>query len=70
MEHDVVSPALMGKIGAIVEYVDDLRLGKRDEDKRGLHALLDDPEVANWLTTMKSRGTIPRRFVGRTNGGW
>lgn len=70
MEHHVISPSLAGKLAAIVKYVDDRRLGRRGNDQMGLDTLLDDREVADWLTSMGRDGRIRPSFIGRDNGGW
>lgn len=62
--------APLDKLAVIVKYMDDLRLGKRVEDEKGLNSLLDHPDVAEWLTKMLKAGRIAPSFIGSRNGGW
>lgn len=64
--HDMLAQTLTDKIAMMLLYCEDLRGRIRPRDNEAFNSLLDDPEVAAWLTTMRNTGRGRNtRFTGR-----
>lgn len=63
--HDMLTQSLTDKIAMMLIYCEDLRTRIRPRDNDAFNSLLDDPEVARWLTIMRNAGRGRNtRFTG------
>lgn len=62
---DTLPQTLTDKIAMMLHYCEDLRTRVRPRDNDAFNSLLDDPEVAQWLTKMRNAGRGRNtRFTG------
>lgn len=56
------SPALLCKLGSIAVHVDEmLSADGHAFDRVALQALMDDPDVKEWLAAMDKMAMVPRK---------
>lgn len=51
----VMAPSLEKKLATMINYLEEVRSGRQRSDPKAFESYLDDPEVSNWLMTMKSK---------------
>lgn len=54
--HDMLAQSLTDKIAMMLHHLEDVRVRIRQRDDDAFNSLLDDPEVAQWLTKMRNAG--------------
>lgn len=65
IRHDLIPQTLVDKIVMMLLYCEDLRANRRPRDDVAFNSLLDDPELAVWLTKMRNTGRGRNtRFTG------
>ena len=61
----VMSPGLIGKLGLMVWYLDEVTNKRRSPDEMGFRSLLDDAEIQQWLSRLNQLGLISNTmFLG------
>lgn len=60
-----MDPALQSKLATIIDYLDELRSGRQQKCEDVMKSMLDDPQLAGWLDTMRhTRQVNHLRFAG------